>query len=342
MQKHLITTIIPTYRRPHLLKKAIQSVLAQTYPHFELLICDNASGDETKSIVEEFEKKDSRIKYICHPKNIGMIANYQFGISRVTTDFFSFLSDDDVLLPHFYETVIQEFKKYPDAGFVAGSTVLIEENGKIIRVPLSLWKREGKFDPPDGVLEMIGKYPVPTSVLFRKKATASIAIDSENPTFWDCDYLLKIASSFPIVISKNPCALFRVHPSSHSNNQELYVYEDAFSKLLNNIKKNKSLSEENSKFAEGLILFDLAQWRLYYVYPCLKQKKFDEAHRIANLVWQNPDFKFKSLIYIYVIKFCKLFPVSIFCLNLIRNIRFWMKKRIFFTSSMNKKYASKL
>src|SRR5689334_15432360 len=95
-----ITTIIPTYRRPQLLRRAIQSVLNQTYPHFQLWVYDNASGDETADVVAEFMQKDPRVKYHCHPHNIGAVANFNYGMAQVTTAYFSFLSDDDVVLPH--------------------------------------------------------------------------------------------------------------------------------------------------------------------------------------------------------------------------------------------------
>ncbi|RKX41747.1 MAG: glycosyltransferase family 2 protein, partial [Thermotogae bacterium] len=68
ISKPLITTIIPTYRRPKLLQRAIKSVLNQTYPHFQVCVYDNASGDETAEVVAEFAKKDPRVKYYCHPK----------------------------------------------------------------------------------------------------------------------------------------------------------------------------------------------------------------------------------------------------------------------------------
>ena len=70
MTQPLITTIIPTYRRPKYLKKAIESILSQTYPHFQIWVCDNASGDETAEVVAEFSKKDPRVHYFCHEKNI--------------------------------------------------------------------------------------------------------------------------------------------------------------------------------------------------------------------------------------------------------------------------------
>src|SRR5476649_2744950 len=78
IEQKQITTIIPTFQRPKYLKKALQSVLSQTYSNFQVWVCDNASGDETASIVAEFSKKDPRVHYFCHEKNIGMLANYQF------------------------------------------------------------------------------------------------------------------------------------------------------------------------------------------------------------------------------------------------------------------------
>ena len=76
--KPLITTIIPTYQRPKLLRRAIKSVLNQTYPHFQVCVYDNASGDETEAIVQEFIAKDSCIQYFRQEKNWGerLILNY--------------------------------------------------------------------------------------------------------------------------------------------------------------------------------------------------------------------------------------------------------------------------
>ncbi|MCR4298181.1 MAG: glycosyltransferase, partial [Gallionella sp.] len=102
--KPVITTIIPTYRRPVLLRRAILSALHQTYPHVRVCVYDNASGDETESVVDETEsvvkeiaRHDPRVKYHRHPRNIGSYNNFNYGIREVETEFFSLLSDDDVL-----------------------------------------------------------------------------------------------------------------------------------------------------------------------------------------------------------------------------------------------------
>src|SRR5512136_722492 len=95
----VITTVIPTFRRPYLLRRAIQSVLNQTYPHFQVWVYDDASGDETASVVSAIAQRDRRVHYYCHPRNIGMIANFSYSIKSTPPPYFSMLCDDDLLLP---------------------------------------------------------------------------------------------------------------------------------------------------------------------------------------------------------------------------------------------------
>ena len=277
-------------------------------------MCDNASGDETAQIVAEFTKNDPRVRYFCHEKNIGMLKNYELGLSLVDTDFFSFLSDDDVFLPTFYETALEDFQKYPDAGFVAGSTAIMTEKGRVVRIPLSSWPREGKFDPPDGVFEMIGKYPIPTSVLFKKSVTDHVCIDFGNTQFWDCDYLLQIAAVFPIVISKKLCAIFRQHEDSFSNQNNLERQISGYEKLIHNLQKNSLLTKDQSQKAVNLVTCDLVRCYNHFFLFSLMKKQFDDAYRIANLIGEQPSFKNKSLLYLGIAKICRQFPF--FCQGL--------------------------
>ena len=85
-----ITTVIPTYRRPKLLRRAIQSVLNQTYPHFLVCVYDNASGDETEEVVAEIAHRDSRVRYHRYPENIGLVRNFAYGAAQVVTPFLDF------------------------------------------------------------------------------------------------------------------------------------------------------------------------------------------------------------------------------------------------------------
>lgn len=72
------------------------------------------------SIVAEMNEKDKRIQYFRHPRNIGQLNNFNFGLSHVNTPFFSSVSDDDVLLPGFYQKALRCFKRHPEILFAAG------------------------------------------------------------------------------------------------------------------------------------------------------------------------------------------------------------------------------
>jgi glycosyltransferase involved in cell wall biosynthesis len=97
MSPILFSVIIPTRQRHDTLKSAIQSVLNQTYPHFELIIMDNFSTSETAEVVNSFP--DLRIKYYRAPERLSMTDNWELGLAHATGDYVFILGDDDALMP---------------------------------------------------------------------------------------------------------------------------------------------------------------------------------------------------------------------------------------------------
>ena len=150
-----MTAVIPTYRRPQLLKRAIQSVLAQTHRDLRVRVYDNASGDETPDIVRRFADADARVSYFAHSANIGATQNFQFGMNEVETPFFSCLSDDDVLFPDFYATALAAFAREPAALMSICSTLEFTPQGTFLYAPVALWPRAGRYELPGCALEML-------------------------------------------------------------------------------------------------------------------------------------------------------------------------------------------
>ncbi len=219
----LVTTIIPTFRRPYLLRRAIASALNQTYRDVQVCVYDNASGDETQAAVAQIASLDSRVRYFCHPQPVPVARNFQFGMERVETPYFSFLSDDDVLFPTFYASAIARLMKDPDALFAAGSALEFDEAGAVRYAPLALWSREGRYVPPEGFLAMLGnRHPTLTAILFRQGVIEKVgAIDAEVAGPADLDYELRVASRFAYEVFFEPSAAY-VH---HAN--RLSAVEDA-------------------------------------------------------------------------------------------------------------------
>ena len=120
MKNKLITIVIPTYNRADYLREAIDSVLSQTYQDFELLICDNASTDNTPVLIKNYN--DSRIKYYRHQTNIGMQQNWRFALSYPNTPFIALLSDDDLLLPHHIGKAVNSLQEHSLSSFYSCAT----------------------------------------------------------------------------------------------------------------------------------------------------------------------------------------------------------------------------
>ena len=213
-----ITTIVPTYRRPQLLQRALRSVLRQTYANFRVCVYDNASGDDTQAVVERIAASDARVSYHLHASNIGGAANFLYGMRQVDTPFFSFLSDDDVLLPDFYAVALDAFSRCPSAYMTAASTVEVGDDGAVRYVPLALWQREGLYEPPEGAFAMLdNRHPTWTTILFRREALADVGyLDLAVGAPSDLDYELRVALRFPVAISFRQCGAYVSHAESGS------------------------------------------------------------------------------------------------------------------------------
>ena len=133
MSEPLITTIIPTFKRPKLLRRVIESVLAQSFKNLKICVYDNASGDETEGVVAEYIKNDNTLFHLRNDKNIGAINNINQGVNAVTTESYSLLNDDDLLLPDYYNNATKVFNEFPEAGFVCAKTIPIDLTTKLMQ-----------------------------------------------------------------------------------------------------------------------------------------------------------------------------------------------------------------
>jgi glycosyltransferase involved in cell wall biosynthesis len=326
--KPLITTIIPTYRRPKLLQRAIRSVLNQTYPYFQVCVYDNASGDETASVVAELAKKDPRVKYHCHSENIGGHLNYVYGMEHVNTPFFSLLCDDDIFLPEFYQTAMDNLSKFPDAMFFAGSTIRMSDHGKVNDVTLYPWKREGYYTAPDGFYQILRHWILWTSILFRKEVIEDVGIlDYDAAPSTDCDLILRIAIRFPFVISKKPCGIFVDHALSFSTYARtvdyLLEYLAGWHKIICNLTKDKRIPVDVRIYAERALANYIEQMLFSFWNVAIKQKNYEDARKLSGILNNYFHQNIKLFILYTMTKFKPYFPpvyYSIICLNKIRKL----------------------
>lgn len=109
MLKPLVSVVLTTYNRSHLLPRAINSVLTGTYDQFELLVMDDASSDDTPEVVAKFT--DERIKYVRIPENGGVLKARNRGFDTAQGDYIAILDDDDELTKDALSMIVSEFER---------------------------------------------------------------------------------------------------------------------------------------------------------------------------------------------------------------------------------------
>ena len=116
MVNTLVSVGIPTFNRPEGLRQTLDCILGQTYQKIEIIISDNCSTNpEVARIADEFSKKDSRIRYIRQPENIGALRNFIFLVEQAQGEFFMWAADDDWWAPTFIMASVSLLETKPSA-----------------------------------------------------------------------------------------------------------------------------------------------------------------------------------------------------------------------------------
>lgn len=130
-RKHPLVTIgIPTFNRADgYLRQALESAVNQTYPNVEIIVSDNCSQDQTKTLVESFSSP--RIKYHKHSQNIGANNNFNYCLEQAEGRYFLLLHDDDMIDPDFIDSCIKALGDQVETGVIITGTRIIDSKGKI-------------------------------------------------------------------------------------------------------------------------------------------------------------------------------------------------------------------
>lgn len=131
----MITVITPTYKRPQYLKNAIDSVLAQTYSDFEMIVVDdNPEGSEERVRTEDVirEIKDPRVHYIQNKQNLGGAGSRNRAIEMAKGEYIAFLDDDDMYLPDRLRVQYEAMKEYDWEVCVMDGATFKYETGELV------------------------------------------------------------------------------------------------------------------------------------------------------------------------------------------------------------------
>lgn len=197
MAKEKISIILPTYNRAHILGRSLESVLAQTYPWFEVILVDDGSTDNTKALVESYE--DKRIHYFNAGLNQGAAAARNYGLERAECDYIAFQDSDDVWHKDKLEKQMKALKANEQAGFCYHKMRYDFGEGKYAVLPderVPLTQKSG-----DIYGQLLYENMVSTQmILARRECIRDTGLfDPEFKAMEDYDYALRMASGYRAV-----------------------------------------------------------------------------------------------------------------------------------------------
>jgi len=229
-----ITTVIPTYKRPQLLIRAIDSVRSQTWKDIAIVVWDNCSEDATEGLVLDIAKTDPRVTYFKNTENIGAFENFKKGLNNIETEFFSILSDDDYLEPEFYSEAMRHFDQYPDSGFVAFKVNNVDIDGNVLDSGVKGKDDEvtSKYYTSEAGMDAYLKGLLPciwTGYVFKKDVATSINLGEISEVGYGADILFiwRAASRFNFVVSTYRAANLVSHNQSASSTL-VNVFDERF------------------------------------------------------------------------------------------------------------------
>ena len=225
MSRPLVSVCLPNLNTFPYLRERVATILAQTYPHWELVVSDNFSDDGAWELFQEFARQDPRILIAQAPRE-GMYQNWNRCLERARGELDYIATSDDGMAPDCLEKMVAALERHPECDAAHCTLVVVDEAGK----PLAnQWWREGLFDrslpdlanrphvrkaPFDGLLFLSGEqvYYSITEWLFRKSLFSKIGVfETRWGTVSDFNLYTRVGLVSDTVHVPGTWASWRVH-----------------------------------------------------------------------------------------------------------------------------------
>lgn len=212
----LVSVLMTAFNRQEFIAEAIESVLASTYQHWELIIVDDASVDQTATIAKSFAEKDKRIKVYVNENNLGDYPNRNKAAGYATGKHLKYVDSDDTIFPDALENMVVAMEEFPQAEWGMGSLV------HHIAEPICLSHKAAYemhyFDKPVF-------FASPGLTIITKKAFAAVGGFGAKRMVSDFDMWHKLAGYSPLVLIPGNILNVRQHPGQEVSEQSEYVVE---------------------------------------------------------------------------------------------------------------------
>ena len=212
---------VPVYNGAAFLRATLESILAQSFDAFELIISDNASTDGTEAIAREFAARDPRVRYHRNSENLGLAKNYNllFSLAAAGGEYFKWASADDLCLPGYLERCIAVLDRDPEIVLVYPKTRFVDASGAPLDIKDPGWHLMS--DQPQARLRyVVASAHWVNSILGVLRASA-LAKTRLLPSYPGGDYCLlgELSLMGKFFEVDEPLYQRRIHPGSSSQHQ---------------------------------------------------------------------------------------------------------------------------
>ena len=216
---------VPICNGAKYLRQSVESVLAQTFENFELVLIDDLSEDDSWTIAQEYSCKDARVSAIRNSKRLGLVANFNRCIQLTTGRYLCVWHQDDEMAPQNIEKKVALLAAHPQVGFVHSNVLMIDEKGNVLS---EHWEAESRRDyvcsGREFFLKMLeaGKnYVCCPSVLARRECYEKLG-QFRDELYFTCDWemWMRLALYYDVGCLGAPLVYFRRHGGSESDKIE--------------------------------------------------------------------------------------------------------------------------
>ena len=212
-----VTVLMPVYNAERFLREAIDSILDQSFKHFEFLIIDDGSTDASAEIITSY--RDSRIRFVRNGKNLGITPTLNKGIALASSELIARMDADDISHPQRLQKQFGYMKRNPDCALLSTWARVVTEDRKLIR----LERYRSNFYYYNLTFECWMYHP---TIMFRKSAVEQVGMYS-MPYSEDYDLFWKMSVRFPIANLAEPLVDYRVTATSLNTVLKKTEYEIA-------------------------------------------------------------------------------------------------------------------
>jgi len=209
-----VSIVTPSYNQGRFIEECIRSVLLQNYPNLEYIIIDAGSTDQTLDIIKKYEPW---LAYWESKPDRGQSHAINKGLDKSTGKFFNWHNSDDVLMPNSVATMVRAIIKYPQAGYVHGQRIFIDDKGKIRGGKKADYNNKISFSPKLTVSVSALKTGSQLACLMNRDLVLQAGKVDENLHYiMDVDLLLRIAIIRDPIYIDSPLTYVRIHPDTKS------------------------------------------------------------------------------------------------------------------------------